>query len=199
MADTPIAKVYENHVDQLKALREQFIKERGSFKTRDGHTVAKTTNHDVQQLLRWWHLEYIRARARRPGYKDPAQRIWEEHVKRINADLQGADPDALYRDNHWFWNTAILKLAIYLQGQKSTPSAMSIFWESLTETIEERASDVGKVIETAANAAEAISTVGERAWSGIKIAAIVGGSLIGVAIVAPPIIRAFRTPTTPAE
>ena len=43
-----------------------------------------------------------------------------------------------------------------------------------------------------ADAAEAVGNAGERAVAGVKIAAIVGGGVLGAAIVLPRVIRAFR-------
>ena len=64
--------------------------------------------------------------------------------------------------------------------------------EAVGETIEEAGGKAGRLITTVTDTAETIADIGERAVSGLKIVAIVGGSLIGVAIVVPPIVRAFR-------
>ena len=174
---------------------------------RDDHidtlTDSRNTNDDILQMTEWWNTEYQKARKAKPWNVDPAQSQWEKAVERVERDTRGADPDAQYNDNHWFWNTALLKLAIYLQAEKSKPSPMSLFIEAFEETVDERVQDARTLIQDAgevandaitsvSKAAEAISSAGETAWSGLKTAAIIGGGLLGAAIVVPPLIRAMR-------
>lgn len=204
MAETIEIKDHSDHVETLSATRGNAGAIRGTRKTQDGYIVPETTFNDVWQLARWWHGEIIRAIEARPLDDDPARQAWFKAFKRIRDETNGAaDRDAVYPANHWFWNRALLKLAIYLQSQKSKPSAMSIFIDSVEEAVDDRVKDVhdviqgasdaaSEVISTVTKAAEAVSEVGERTWSGIKTAAIVGGGLVGAAIIVPPIIRAIR-------
>ena len=193
---------HKNHIERLNAYRDYYSKERGTTKI-EGYNVANTTNHDIGQLHGWWHREFLRVLKVKPWHKDPARPIWEAAHERIVASLRDADEDALYPDNHWFWNTALLKLAIYLESQKTTPSPTQLLIESVKETLGERAEDAhdfitgagkaaNRAITAVADAAETVTDAGERALSGLKVAAIVGGSLLGAAIVLPPVIRAFR-------
>ena len=204
MAETINIPAHDDHVDTLSATRKAAAKIRGTSKSKDGYSVPKTTYDDVWQLAKWWHGEIIRAIKARPLDDDPAREAWIKAYNRVRAEAEEpADPDAVYPANHWFWNRALLKLAIYLQSQKGKPTAMSLFIDSLEETVDDRITDVRDVIQGAgevagdaisavSRAAEAVSEVGERTWSGIKTAAIIGGGLIGAAIIVPPIIRAIR-------
>lgn len=203
MAEKIEIKAHDDHIDTLTDLRKNAAKVCGTTKSPEGYAVPDTTANHVEQFGRWFHSEYTRARLAKPWNKDPAQGQWEANYKRIIATTKNADPDALYPHNHWFWNTALLKLAIYLQAEKTKPSPMDIFMESLEESVDDRVQNVRDFIEGAgevasdavsavSRAAEAVSEAGDRAWSGIKIAAIVGASLVGAAIIVPPIIRARR-------
>lgn len=204
MAETINIEAHDDYVDTLTAVRTAASKVRGTKKSKDGYTFAETTFDDVWQLAKWWHGEFIRAIKAMPLEDDPAREEWIKAYNRIRAETEhAADPDAVYPANHWFWNRALLKLAIYLQSQKGKPSAMSIFVESIEETVDDRVTDVrdvikgageaaGDVISTVSKAAETVSEIGEQTWSGIKTAALIGGSLIGAAIIVPPIIRAIR-------
>ena len=191
-----IIKPHKDHVHHRTALLRLYRKERGEDKTPDGYRVPRTLNRDIAQLTRWWHAEYRRARSQKPWHRDSDQRLWEQAKARIDRSLQNADPEAIYADNTWFWNKALLKLAIYLEVLKTTPSPTQLFIESLKETITDRISDTGKLIDNAGEAvgglADTLSDTSERVLSGLKVAAIVGTSLIGAAIVLPPVIRAVR-------
>jgi hypothetical protein len=203
MAEKITIKAHENHVMHRIALLKRYRVERGEVKTANGYMIPKTLHQDIEQLMKWWNLEYRQARVLRPFHRDPAQPIWEKARAEIRRDLEGADPDAVYPRNEWFWNDAILKLAIYLESQKNPPSDTDLLIDSFKETIEERIDDAESLIEgvgdaastvvdVASRAAGAVTEAGGRVWSGLKLAAIIGGSLVGAAIVVPPIIRAFR-------
>ena len=194
-------KGHANHVEALKAQRNTFKEACGVTKSKDGHDVANTTNANTRQLANWWHKEYWLAG--NIWRSEPEQKAWQKHYERIMADTAEADPDELYKDNHWFWNTALLKLAIYLQSKKSRPSSMDLLLESFDETIGERIDDAASFIKGAgemasdaisavSKAADAVSDVGDAAWSGLRTVAIVGGGLVGAAIILPPVIRAIR-------
>ena len=196
-------KAHKNHLDQLRAMREQYAELCGTFKSSDGYTVPRCTFDNVGFVARYWHKEYARAIVAKPWNRDPARGRWEKAVKRLSAELRDADSDAIYPHNHWFWNTVLLELAIFLESQKSKPSPMSLFIEALDETVDERVKDArtiikeaGEVADTALTtvnrAAGALADAGARAWSGAKFVAIVGGSLVGAAIILPPVIRAIR-------
>ncbi len=193
MPDTRvIVKAHEDHVLQRTALLHLFRKQRGERKTADGYMIPLTTNHDIAQITAWWNHEYKRSRASLDWYKDSDKQRWARALTRIQRELQGADPDARYASNEWFWNRAILKLSILLQVAKTKPSPTQLMIESFKETIQERAEDADKIARKAGAAVEKVAEVTSGAWSGLKIAAIVGGGLLGTAIVLPPIIRAFR-------
>ena len=196
-------KAHKNHVDHRTALLRFYRKQRGQRKTRKGYWVPRTLYRDIEQLLKWWDAEYRRARKRKPWHTDADQKLWELARQKLLRDLEGADLDAVYPDNAWFWNHALLKLAIYLEVLKTSPSPTQLLIDSVKETITERVQDaqnfidnagdaVENIADAAAKAADAVVDAGERAWSGIKIAAVVGGCAIGAAIVVPPVVRAFR-------
>lgn len=193
----------DNYVDHRTALLRFYRKERGETKTEDGYRIPLTTHHDVDQLVTWWNREYIKALANSPWHRDPAQQIWEDAKSKIASDAKEAKPDAVYPDNAWFWNNALLKFAIYLQGAKTRPSSTDLLIESFQESIGDRIDDVGDivvgvgkkvgdVVDVVGDAAGAVVDAGQSAWTGLKIAAIVGVSVAGAAIVLPPVIRAFR-------
>ena len=192
MAEKIIIKPHDDHVLQRIAQLRYLRRKRGEFKTKAGYMVAKTTNGDISQMFKYWDGEYEDSRASEGWYKDGDKRQWLVDRKAIAADLEGADPAALYRRNEWFWNQAILKLSILLQVAKSRPSPTEMFIEAVKETVTERIKDADTAIEKAGNAAKSVTEAGERAWSTLKIAGIVAASVAGAAIVLPPIIRAFR-------
>ena len=191
-----ILKAHKDHVHQRTALLRLYRKERGEDKTPDGYRIPRTSNRDVQQLTHWWDAEYRRARIAKPWHKDSDQRLWEQARERVQRLTKNARPDALFAENAWFWNKAMLKLAIYLEVLKTSPSPTQILIDSFKETVIDRVADAGKLIDNAGEAVDditdTIAEAGERAVSGIKIAAIVGGSVLGAAIVLPPVIRALR-------
>lgn len=203
MAETIKIKAHDNHLDTLKDIREKLSEQFGTTQTPDGYRVPDTSNGAVQQLTVWFNKEYIRALIARPWNDDPARKGWEQAFERVVTETKDADPDAQYPHNHWFWNTALLKLAIYLQSEKGKPSPMSMLIDSFEESVSDRIQDAREFIEdageaasdvvsTVSRAAKAVSEVGERAWSSAKTVAIIGGGLIGAAIIVPPIIRAMR-------
>ena len=203
MPDKITIDAEKDHVLHRTALLRFYRKERGETKTRKGYMIPLTTRRDIVQLVKWWDAEYRRARARKRWHKDPIHDLWKRAKQRISRDIQGADPEAVYPGNEWFWNIVLLKLAIHLEVLKTSPSPTELMIESLRETVEERLDDAkdlfdnaGETVidffDAAGDAAGALADMGERAWSGIKVAAIVGGSLVGAAIVLPPVVRAFR-------
>lgn len=204
MSKKVIIRGHKRHNDHFNALARFYNKERGSDQgKKDSRLVPRTTNRDVRELATWWNREYKRGRKSKPWHRHEAQERWEQDLRRIERDLEGAKPDQLYRDNAWFWYSALIKLAIYLTVLKTIPSPTELFIEALKETVEERVEDAHELIQgagkaasdavkAAGKAAEAVADAGSRAWSGMKIAAIIGGSLLGAAVILPPVIRAFR-------
>ena len=191
-----LLKAHKDHVHHRTGLMRFYRKERGEDKTPDGYQIPRTLNRDVAQLTKWWDAEYRRARKEKPWHRDSDQRLWEQARQKIARLLDGADPDALFRENPWFWNKAILKLAIYLEVLKTSPSPTQLLIESFKETITDRVDDARELIDGAGRVvddiADTITEAGERAMSGIKLAVIVGGSVLGAAIVLPPVVRAIR-------
>ncbi len=200
-------KAQKDHVLHRTALLRFFGKERGEFKNPAGYRTPLTTYADIREISGYWDGEYQRARKSKPWHKDPAQKLWENAKSKIARELRDADETKTYPYNDWFWNHVLLKLSIYLEVAKTTPSPTDLLIESFQETIGDRIKDASEFIHDAGNlagdvgkvakdAADAIAEAGERAWSGIKIAAIVGGSLLGAAIVVPPVVRAIRKTRT---
>ena len=192
----------KDHVLHRTALLKFYRKKRGETKTRKGYMIPLTIRRDIVQLVKWWDAEYRRARKR--WHKDPTHGLWKRAKQRIARDMEGADPEAVYPANEWFWNFVLLKLAIYLEVLKTSPSPTQLLMESFRETVEERLGDAKDLIdgvtdtaselaEAAGDIGEAIADAGDKAWSGIKVAAIVGGGLLGAAIVVPPVVRAIRS------
>jgi hypothetical protein len=203
MAVKKIIRTHEDHVMHRVSLLRFYRKERGTFRNKTGNRVPKTTNRDVAQLTKWWDEEFKRSRANAGWYKTTNKTIWKEARIKIANDLKRAEPDAEYKDNDWFWYHAMIKLAILLSVAKSRPSPTELFVEALKETVDERIEDADRIIDGASDAVnkaasaagkavETVTEAGERAWSGLKIAGIVGAGLLGAAFVLPPIIRAFR-------
>ena len=192
MAEKIIIKSHDDHVDQRTAQLRYLRRKRGEFKTTAGYMVPKTTYADIAQMLAYWDGEFKNSRAAKDWYKDADKRQWLQHRKAIAADLEDADPDAVYARNEFFWNRAILKLAILLQVAKTRPSPTQMFIEAVKETVVERVQDADQAIEKAGKVAENVAEAGDRAWSTLKIAGIVAASVAGAAILLPPIIRAVR-------
>ena len=192
----------DGYIDVFGNMLKIYRKERGNVVHPSGSHVPQTTYGDVRQTTLWWHKEYL-SHLRRRRHSHPTDALWQAAIARITNDMQGADPKALYPDNKWFWFTPIKKLARHLEEERATPTRLELIIESIDEAVDDRIDDVASVLDSAGDAAGAVaSTVedavdavvetGEKVWSGVKIAAIVGVSLIGAAIVLPPIVRAFR-------
>jgi len=192
MAERITIKSHEDHVDQRTAQLRYLRRTRGEFKTAKGYMVPETTNGDVAQMLEYWDGEYKKSRASKDWFKDGDKRQWLLDRERIANDLENADPAAQYARNEWFWNRAILKLAILLQVAKTRPSPTDMFIEAVKETVVERVEDADRAMVKVGEAAKTVTEAGERTWSTLKIAGIVAASVAGAAIVLPPIIRAFR-------
>lgn len=190
-------KGHANHVDSWSAQLKTFKNAYGVSKSKDGYMAAKTTNENVRQLAKWWQKEYWR------GGNFWGTHQWDDQFEQIMEETDDADPNELYKNNHWFWHIALRELAIYLESQKSKPSSMDLWIESLEETIDERIGDAHRFIKGASEAASdtiegigkaagVVTDMGDAVWSGLKTVAIVGGSLVGAAIILPPVIRAMR-------
>lgn len=203
MSEEITIKPRKNHVEHRIALLRFYRKQRGETKTTKGYRIPLTLRRDIVQLVKWWDAEYRRARARKPWHRDADQRLWEQAKRKLDSDLDGADPDEVYPDNDWFWNEALAKLAIYLEILKTTPSPTQLLIDSFKETIAERVDDartfvndagqtVGNFADSIDDAAETLADATEKAWSGLKTAAVVGACLFGAAIIVPPIVRAVR-------
>ena len=122
-------KSQDNHLDSLKLQRSTHIEAYGSNKNAAGHTAPRTPNASVKQLAGWWYKEYTKALLAKPWLRDPAQKTWEKDAQRVIKDTKDVDPDAEYVDNHWFWNIALTKLAIFLESQKLKVSLIPHTWE----------------------------------------------------------------------
>lgn len=187
-----VVRAQEDHVLQRTALLKHFRRVRGERKTAKGYWIANATNGDIAALVKYYDGEYRRSKVSQSWYKDADKRQWLRDREAIANDLNGADPNALYPRNEWFWNRVLLKLSILLQVAKTRPSPTELFFESVRETLDERAQDIDEAIETTATTIDEIAETGDRLWSGLKIAGIVAAGLLGAAIVLPPVIRAFK-------
>ena len=203
MSQKVIIKSQADYLDHMAALLLFYKRERGVVETASNSRVPRTTYHDVQQLTDWWNREDRRVCVNGSNHSHQTHQLWEDAVIQIERDMQGADLDTEYPDNEWFWFRVLMRLADHMEDLRTTPSDTELILESITEAIDDRVNDVKRLVGRAGNVAEsAISTAGravdsvvetgERMWSGVKIAAYVGLGVVGVAIVAPPIIRAMR-------
>lgn len=192
----------DGYVDHFGQLLRFYREMRGKTVDATGSIIPLTTHDDVKQTAMWWYDEYLRHNRRR-SHDHPVHAEWTAAVNRIRDETKGADPKAVYPNNKWFWFSAIKNLALHLESERTTPTQMELIIESVQEAVDDRIDDVKTVLDTAGNAAgavastvkdaaDAVTHTGERLWSGLKIAAIVGAGLLGAAIVVPPIIRAFR-------
>ena len=191
MNEKIIVKANGDHVRQWIQLKQLYAKKRGRDLGRFKKPIPRTTHGDVAQLVKWWHGEYLRAllQSRFQIDNDKAKRqIWLAAKRKIDKQLDGADPKARYPENEWLWQDAIFSLALYLQGRKAVPSRTEILIESVGETVEEHAESAKKLAKRAADAA---SEVGDRTVSALKAGMIFVGGLAVTAIVVPPLIRAF--------
>ena len=183
---------HDDHVLQRTAILKLLREERGEVKTDKGYWIPKSPNSDIMQVTEHLDHEFGRSRVSASWYKDADKDQWLRDRAKIARHLQGADPKALYPHGDWFWNRAMLKLAILLQVAKTRPSPTELFLESLEETIHERLSDTDQLIDNAGETISEVADAGEKWWSGLKTAGLIAAGLIGVAVVVPPIIRAFR-------
>ena len=185
-------KAQGDHVQHWAALKRLYIPERGSDPGKSGKAIPRTTNGDVAALTRLWDTEFRREILRNPFVNDRSRSSmtrWDDSKRAIQRDLANADKHALYPRNEWFWDTATLRLAIYLESRKAIPSNTELWIESFTETLSEHA-DTAKRI--AKGAADAVSGAGRDLLSTLKTGALILGGLVGAAIAVPPIIRALR-------
>jgi hypothetical protein len=204
MSQKVIIKSQADYLDHMAALLRFYKKERGMVETESKSKVPRTTYHDVQQLTGWWKREFQRVCVNGSKHSHPTHRLWEDAVIQIERDMQGADLDTEYPDNEWFWFRVLMRLADHMEDLRTTPSNTELILDSITEAIDDRISDAKRLfgaagdaaesaISTAGRAVESVMETGERMWSGMKTAAYVGLGVVGVAIVAPPIIRAMRS------
>ena len=187
-AEKLIVQANGDHGDQWSQLRDQFEEKRGYTSGRNRKKIPRTTNRDVKQLAEWWHRELLLVIAKYLGRRDfdkASRARWLRAKSTIESDLKNADPAAEYPRNEWFWQEASYRLARYLQSRKAVPSNTSLMIDSVSEAIQESADTVKQI-------AMDVSDAGERAMSKVKVGLIIAGSVIGAAIVLPPVIRAFR-------
>ncbi len=177
-----------DHVAQWTELREQFEKKRGFDEGRNRKKIPRTTNADVKQLANFWHRELLRAIVSNPfpRDKDKASRArWLHSKAQIDYELKNAKPDEIYARNEWFWQEATTRLALYLQGLKAIPSSTTMIVDSVFEVIEEGADAAQQLVKD-------VAEVGDRALHKLKIGTIIAASVVGAAVILPPVIRAFR-------
>lgn len=184
----------KDHVDQWLELKRLYASKRGTRRGQSGKDYPRTTNGDIKTLTKWWHEEFQRSMLRNPYDKslDRASiQRWNEAKRQIDQEVMNADPLAEYPRNEWFWQTEIIRLAIHLNARKDRPTSLTIFFDALSETAQERLSD-------ALNVGKAVTSAGDRAVSGVvstvKKGLLIAGGVLGAAIVLPPVIRALREP-----
>ncbi len=181
-----------DHVQHWAAIKRIYIKKRGSDAGKSGKAIPRTTNGDVAKLARWWNIEARREVMRTMFANDRSPsslKQWSNAISEINKYVANADKAALYPKNEWFWDTATLRLAIYLESRKAIPTSTDLMIESLTETLADHA-DTARTV--ARGATDALAGAGKGLLSTVKTGALILGGLVGAAIVLPPIIRAFR-------
>lgn len=196
MSSKAIVQTKRDHVVQWSQLKKLYAQQRDRDIGRNNKAIPRTTNGDIKQLATYWHGEYLREVIRNPKALDRdlgSRKRWIESKRTIDRQIAKADPKAVYTANEWFWQEASLRLAIYLESRKAIPNRADLFIESVTETVSEGAEAVGRGLEAATGAAvDTLERAGKKAWSALKIGALVVGGIAGVAVVAPPVIRAFR-------
>jgi hypothetical protein len=185
-----------DHVIQWAKLKRLYKQKRGHDTGKNNKPIPRTTNGDIGKLTQWWHAEFMRGILRNPWASKPDAKRWIEDKNKIERDIKGADPAAVYRDNEWFWQEATRRISKHLESAKAVPSPTELLLDSFKETIADRAKDLSKgalgAVDAVSDAADAITDAGKRAVSMLKTGAIIAASVLGAAIVVPPVIRAMR-------
>lgn len=169
-----------DHVKQWAEFKRLYVTQRKSDAGRDRKAIPRTTYGDIARLTEYWHRQFITALLLRPKALDrdlASRKRWKVSKQRIDAQLRGADPNALYPQNEWFWQEASKGLAIYLESRKAVPDRAELVIDSITETVNERAEDVKAAARQVANAAPGIGTA-------VKVGALVIGGLAAAALAA---------------
>ncbi len=186
--DKLIIRAQNDHIRQWLELKQRYDAMRGSDAGRAHKKIPRTTNGDVKQIVAWWHDEFVRAIVRDPFVRDKdnaSRERWALAKEAIDKELKGADQNARYARNAWFWQDETFRVALYLQGRKAIPSDLSLIVESVAEAIEESAGAAKELVKD-------VGDVGGRVVSKLKTGAIIAASILGAAIVLPPVIRALR-------
>ena len=168
-----------DHIRQWLAFKRHYIRLRGSDPGQFRKAVPRTTNGDVKQLAEWWHKEMLAVVSAHTNVRDSdkaSRKRWTKAKQRIDRELAGASPTAMYRDNEWFWQTETVRLAQYLESLKVIPSRLTLAKEALAEVVDERLQDMDR----AGEALEKVAGAGDRFLSKLKGAAIVAGGVLGV-------------------
>ena len=182
-----------DHVVMLHGIQAVYTEKRGSERGKSGKLHPLTTNGDVAQVAGFFDKELRHELMRNLFANDRSASSvteWAAAKSRIDKHMASADKSARYPDNEWFWGTAALRLAIYLESRKAIPSRTELMIDAVGETVVEHAQTVKNV---AKDAVGAVADAGKDFMSTLKTGALILGGLIGAAIVLPPVIRAFRS------
>jgi len=174
-----------DHVRQWAALKRLYVEQRGSDAGRNRKAIPRTTNGDISQLSQYWNDELSRQILLNPRALDSdlaSRKRWKASKRKIDQQLRGADPNAVYSQNEWFWQEASKRLAIYLESRKAVPGRADLVVDSITETVKEHAEAVKDVARRAV----------EAAAPGIGSALKTGALVIGGLVAAVLIVRALR-------
>jgi len=170
-------------VRQWIDLKSTYEKLRGTRPAANRKHAPKSTVGDIKAIAAKWSSELKRVKPRN-AHDTSEHNRWRRCLEEIEQASAGLATTALYPavENERFWQKCTHRLAIYLESRKVVPARWKLAVSALTETLAEVPSAVGDATKSAANVAAGI--VREPA----KLAAV----LLGAAVLAPPLIRAFR-------
>ena len=178
MAGQVFIKPHANPVNQYIHMKRLYRQRRGPDSGPD-KGVPATTYSDVDHLAKYWHGLFVRSERENYflAHRDIAsRRRWSAAKAKIDRQLAGADANALYPENQWFWGETF-RVAAHLRTMKTTPTKFELLVESFDEAIEERKQQIAKAAKTAV-------AVGDKAVGAVKTGAIVVGGLLALGVAA---------------
>ena len=186
MAEKIIVEPGKNQVDHWMQLKRRYHSKRGHDAGPD-KAIPATTYGDVKHLAEHWHKQFLRSA--RENYflahrDEGSRKRWKKAKSKIDKQLSGADMNALYPENQWFWGETF-RVATHLRTMKTTPTRFELLVEAFDETIEERKAQVERGVKKAIG-------VGDDVLDAIKTGAMVVGGLAVAALVVPRLWRWSR-------
>jgi hypothetical protein len=172
-----------------------------SYSSERKSKYPETTVSDVKQIARLFDMAVIRFVFTDGrdlyGWKTESAR-WEEGraaIRRLTTDVAGSQT---YIDNESFWLYYTKRLAIQLSAMRAVPSRWEMAVESLGEAFVKLPETIADAAKYAGNAAAgAADDLLDGLWDAVKRPLLVGGAVVGSALVAHAVLTRPRVSREP--